>query len=128
MNNDIFQPSSLVVVVDDMPIMRTLVREALIDYGFKNIIEFGNGREAWNFLEKTKVDLVISDFNMPHLNGIELLRNIRKSELNLNLYFLMITTQNEEDIILEALELKADNFIVKPFTPEKLKKKLSKKP
>lgn len=127
-----FDPEKTVLIVDDMPMMRNLVKEALLSLGFKKSHEEPDGASAWNFLEKSgqvnstpTVQLIVSDFNMPKLNGIDLLEKVRGSESLKKTPFVLLTTQNEEDIILRALELKANNFIIKPFITEDFKKKLA---
>lgn len=115
-----------VLVVDDFPTMRRIVKNLLKQIGFEHIDEAENGQQA---LEKLKVGgygLVITDWNMPVMEGIDLLRNIRKTEGIKDIPVLMVTAEAEKEKVIEAIKAGVDNYIVKPFTAEVLKEKLEK--
>jgi two-component system chemotaxis response regulator CheY len=113
-----------ILVVDDLKSMRTEVKDLLRQMGFKQIIEAQDGKEAMSLLETTPVDFIISDWNMPNADGLELLRHVRNHVAYGDLPFLMVTAVAERNNVLEAVEAKVSNYIVKPFAPETLEKKI----
>ncbi len=116
-----------VLVVDDFPTMRRIVKNLLKQLGFENIDEAEDGGQAMQRLKSGNYGLVISDWNMPNVEGIELLRNVRKETEPLkNIPFLMVTAEAEKEKVIEAIKAGVDNYIVKPFTAEILKEKLEK--
>ncbi len=116
-----------VLVVDDFATMRRIIKNILLQLGFKNIIEADDGTTAWDLLDKgEQVDLVISDWNMPKMTGIELLKKVRADERFKDLPFLMVTAEAQKENIVEAVKYRVSQYIVKPFTPETLKEKLEK--
>ncbi len=121
-----YDPNMLVLVVDDFSTMRRIVKNILRQLGFNNIIEADDGTTAWEVLQKQKIDFIISDWNMPQMTGIELLRKVRADEKFADLPFLMVTAEAQQENILEAAQAKVSNYIVKPFTADTLKKKIDK--
>ncbi len=117
-----------ILVVDDFPTMRRIVKNLLNQLGFKNIEEAEDGQQAYNkLMSDPDFKLVVSDWNMPNMEGIELLKKIRQSEEPLkSIPFLMITAEAEKEKVIEAIKSGVDNYIVKPFTAEVLKEKLEK--
>jgi two-component system chemotaxis response regulator CheY len=116
-----------VLVVDDFPTMRRIVKNLLKQIGFENIDEAEDGMQALNKLKSGNYGLVVSDWNMPNMEGIDLLRNIRQEAEPLkNIPFLMVTAEAEKEKVIEAIKAGVDNYIVKPFTAEVLKEKLEK--
>ncbi len=116
-----------ILVVDDFPTMRRIVKNLLNQLGFKNIEEAEDGAQAYSKLQSGEFSLVVSDWNMPNMEGIELLRRVRQSTEPLcNIPFLMVTAEAEKDKVIEAIKSGVDNYIVKPFTLEVLKEKLEK--
>jgi two-component system, chemotaxis family, chemotaxis protein CheY len=115
-----------ILVVDDFSTMRRIIKNILRQLGFNNIIEADDGSSAWESLNKDKIDFVISDWNMPKMPGIELLRKVRSSEEFANLPFLMVTAEAQQENIIEAVQAKVSNYIVKPFTAETLGQKIDK--
>ncbi|MBF0505285.1 MAG: chemotaxis response regulator CheY [Nitrospirae bacterium] len=116
-----------VLVVDDFPTMRRIVKNLLKQLGFENIDEAEDGTQALQRLKGGNYGLVISDWNMPNMEGIELLRNVRKEADPLkSIPFLMVTAEAEKEKVIEAIKAGVDNYIVKPFTAEILKEKLEK--
>ncbi|MGB9712232.1 MAG: chemotaxis response regulator CheY [Dissulfurimicrobium sp.] len=115
-----------VMIVDDFATMRRIVKNILIQIGFKNFIEADDGSTAWDILQKEKVDLVISDWNMPKMPGIDLLKKIRADERFADLPFIMVTAEAQKENIIEAVKARVSNYIVKPFTPETLSEKIEK--
>ncbi len=115
-----------VLVVDDFATMRRIVKNILSQLGFKNFIEADDGSVAWEILQKEKVDFIVSDWNMPKMPGIELLKKVRADEKLKDIPFLMVTAEAQKENIIEAVKAKVSNYIVKPFTPETLGEKIEK--
>ncbi|OEU69731.1 MAG: two-component system response regulator [Desulfuromonadales bacterium C00003068] len=116
-----------VLVIDDSSTMRKIVSRALRQAGldFDEILEAADGQEALNLLENENVDLILSDINMPNMDGIEFLRQKREIDGIKNIPVVMITTEGGADIIGEAKELGAAGNIKKPFTPDKINEVIS---
>jgi two-component system, chemotaxis family, chemotaxis protein CheY len=115
-----------VLVVDDFTTMRRIIRNILRDLGFGNVIDAEDGAAAVKILETQKVDIVISDWNMPTMNGLELLKWVRANGATRNLPFLMVTAESQKENIMEAVKAKVSNYVVKPFTAQSLAEKLQK--
>ena len=115
-----------VLVVDDFSTMRRIIKNILRQIGFNNIVEADDGTTAWDVLNRDKIDFVISDWNMPKMAGIDLLRKVRASEEYGKLPFLMVTAEAQQENIIEAVQAKVSNYIVKPFTAETLGAKIDK--
>ena len=115
-----------VLIVDDFSTMRRIIKNILRQLGFNNIVEADDGTAAWEILSKDQIDFIISDWNMPQMTGIELLRKVRASEEFGDLPFLMVTAEAQQENIIEAVQAKVSNYIVKPFTPETLGQKIDK--
>jgi two-component system chemotaxis response regulator CheY len=115
-----------VLVVDDFSTMRRIVKNILRQLGFENILEADDGMNALDVLRSQCVDFIISDWNMPRLSGIELLKAVRTSEEWKDLPFLMVTAEGQKENVIEAVKAKVSNYIVKPFTPETLTEKIKK--
>ncbi len=122
-----FDPGNMkVLVVDDFATMRRIIKNILLQLGFKNILEADDGTTAWDILNKEQVDLIISDWNMPKMSGIELLKKVRADDRFKDLPFLMVTAEAQKENIVEAVKHRVSQYIVKPFTPETLQEKLNK--
>jgi len=115
-----------ILVVDDFSTMRRIIKNILRQLGFTNIVEADDGSTAWEMLNKERIDFVISDWNMPQMPGIDLLRKVRGSEELGSLPFLMVTAEAQQENIIEAVQAKVSNYIVKPFTAETLGQKIDK--
>ncbi|MCA1986796.1 MAG: chemotaxis response regulator CheY [Desulfovibrio sp.] len=115
-----------ILVVDDFSTMRRIIKNILRQLGFNTIEEADDGSTAWEMLNKGGIDFIISDWNMPTMTGIELLRKVRASEEFQDLPFLMVTAEAQQENVIEAVQAKVSNYIVKPFTAETLKQKIDK--
>ncbi len=113
-----------VLVVDDFATMRRIVKGVLKELGFKNVIEAENGKAALSELKKEEIGLVISDWNMPEMTGIDLLKAVRANDQYKELPFIMVTAEGQKNNVIEAVKAGVTNYIVKPFTPETLRQKL----
>lgn len=125
-----FAPNTRFLVVDDFAMMRKIVKKILIDdLGYKNFQEGFNGKHAWELLldqhsKGTPFDVVISDWNMPELMGVELLKKCRSHDHYKKIPFMLVTAESELSQIKEALSLGVSEYVLKPFTPAILKQKL----
>lgn len=115
-----------VLVADDMMSMRNIVKRALLDIGYKDIHDAVNGEEALEKLKSGGFGLVLLDWNMPIMSGIELLRIIRADPGLQTLPVLMITAEAKMDNIMEAVQTGVSDYLVKPFSSQALQEKLEK--
>ena len=115
-----------VLVVDDMSTMRRMVKNVLKQIGFSDMVEAKNGQDALNKLKTNDISLIVSAWNMPVMQGIELLRAVRADAAIKHLPFLMVTTEAQKENIIEAVQAGVSNYVVKPFTAEALQGKLKK--
>jgi len=115
-----------ILVVDDFATMRKVIRNLLKQGGFENIVEAEDGVAALKILQSQKVDFVISDWNMPNMSGLELLKAVRGSDDLKELPFLMVTAEALKDNVVAAVKAGVSNYIVKPFTAEVLTEKIEK--
>ena len=113
-----------VLVVDDFATMRRIVKNVLKQIGFTKIVEADDGSTALAVLKNDKVDLIISDWNMPKVSGLELLKAVRSDESMKDMPFLMVTAEGQKDNIVQAVQAGVSNYVVKPFTPETIQEKL----
>jgi two-component system, chemotaxis family, chemotaxis protein CheY len=119
-------PALRFLVVDDFSTMRRIVRNLLKELGYTNAEEAEDGSVALNRLKTEKFDFVVSDWNMPVMTGIELLRQIRADPALKTLPVLMVTAEARKENIIEAAQCGANGYIVKPFTAATLDEKLTK--
>lgn len=115
-----------VLVVDDAATMRRIVRSLLRELGIKNVREAEDGEAAFENLKLQKADLVVSDWTMPKMTGIELLRAIRQDSTLKDTPVLMVTAESKKENIMEAVQAGVTNYIVKPFNSKTLEEKLNK--
>jgi two-component system chemotaxis response regulator CheY len=113
-----------VLVVDDFATMRRILKGVLKEIGFTKIIEADDGSTALAVLKKDKVGLIVSDWNMPEVTGLELLKAVRGDEFMKNVPFLMVTAEGQKDSVVQAVQAGVDNYVVKPFTADTIKEKL----
>ncbi|MDA8053112.1 MAG: chemotaxis response regulator CheY [Deltaproteobacteria bacterium] len=118
--------SMKILVVDDFSTMRRIIKNILKQIGFANVDEAENGQVALSKIADGNYDFVISDWNMPEINGIELLKSVRANETTKDLPFLMVTAEAKKENVVEAVKAGVNNYIVKPFTAETLQEKISK--
>ena len=115
-----------ILIVDDFATMRKVIRNLLKQGGFENVVEAEDGVAALKVLESQKVDFIISDWNMPNMSGLELLKAVRGSDDLKELPFLMVTAEALKDNVVAAVKAGVSNYIVKPFTAEVLNEKIEK--
>jgi len=115
-----------ILIVDDLPTMRRIIKNLLRDLGFNNTSEADDGTTALPMLQGGGYDLLITDWNMPGMQGIDLLRHVRADDKLNSLTVLMVTAEQKPEQIDEAAQAGVDGYIVKPFTAKTLKEKLDK--
>lgn len=115
-----------ILIVDDMSTMRRVIKSILGQLGYTNLEEAENGKEALSKLSHEQYDFVMTDWNMPEMDGLELVKAIRQDPKLKDLPVLMVTAEAKKENVLEALKSGVNNYIVKPFTAETLKEKIEK--
>lgn len=121
-----FDLKTKVLVVDDMLTMRKIIIKVCKELGFTDIVEAPDGAQAWKVISESPapIQLVISDWNMPNLSGLELLKKVRADGKLKALPFIMVTAEAEQHQIVEAIKAGVNSYVVKPFTADTLKTKL----
>jgi two-component system chemotaxis response regulator CheY len=114
------------LIVDDSSVMRKIVERALRQAGLDQLVvhEAGNGTEGLELLKVKQVDLILSDINMPSMDGLEFLRQIRAQDLAPGVPVVMITTESSEEHVKQAIQSGAQGYIRKPFTAEQVKERV----
>ena len=115
-----------ILVVDDFATMRKVIKNLLKQIGYINIVEADDGVAALRILKSQKVDFIISDWNMPNMNGLEFLKAVRADNELSGLPFLMVTAEALKENVVLAVKAGVSNYIVKPFTAEVLSEKIGK--
>lgn len=113
-----------VLVVDDFATMRKIVRNILKQIGFEDIVEAEDGNAALQLIKNDQVGLVVTDWNMPNMSGLDLLRQIRRNPQTADLPVLMVTAEGLKENVMEAVKAGVSNYVVKPFTAEVLQEKI----
>jgi len=116
--------SMKILVVDDFSTMRRIVKNILRQLEFTHIVEADDGSTGLEILQKEKIDMVVSDWNMPKMTGLELLKAVRADDALKDIPFLMVTAEAQQENIIEAVKAGVSNYIVKPFTAETLGEKI----
>jgi len=113
------------LVVDDSSTMRRIIKNTLARLGYKDVLEGADGLQGWDALDANPdVEMLITDWNMPEMNGLELVKKVRADERFVDLPIIMVTTEGGKAEVITALKAGVNNYIVKPFTPQVLKEKL----
>lgn len=115
-----------IIIVDDFATMRRIVKNILKQIGFNNIEEADDGATALPLIKTQNFDLIVSDWNMPQMSGLELLKAVRADDQLKDTPFLMVTAEAQKENIIEAVKAKVSNYIIKPFTAETLAEKIKK--
>lgn len=115
-----------VMVVDDQTSMRAMIRRALQDIGFRDIRDKPGAVEALPAIKADRVHLVISDYNMPDMDGLEFLKAVRGDPVIGKTVFIMLTGSADKDVVQKAAALGVNNYVVKPFAPAVLKEKIER--
>ncbi|MGX2984417.1 chemotaxis response regulator CheY [Helicobacter sp. 23-1048] len=113
------------LVVDDSSTMRRIIKNTLQRLGYEDILEAEHGVEAWEQLDKVEgINVLITDWNMPEMNGLDLVKKTRADARYKDIPIIMVTTEGGKAEVITALKAGVNNYIVKPFTPQVLKEKL----
>jgi two-component system chemotaxis response regulator CheY len=121
-----FPSDAKILTVDDMATMRKIIKSILAQLGYKNVDEAENGVDALMKLKQQKYDLVLLDWNMPEMEGITMLKEMRKDPQLKDIPVIMVTAEAKKENVLQAIQAGANNYIVKPFKAETLKEKMDK--
>ena len=114
-----------VLFVDDSPTMRRILQNSLNKIGYDDLIAAENGVDALEKLEGVDVDLIVTDWNMPEMNGEQLVVKLREDPKYKDTPILMVTTRGMKEDVITAVKIGVNGYVVKPFTPEVLNKKIS---
>ena len=115
-----------ILIVDDFSTMRRIIKNLLNELGFANTVEADDGATAFPILQEGGIDFLITDWNMPGMQGIDLLKQVRADEKLKSLPVMMVTAEQKREQIVEAAQAGVNGYIVKPFTAQTLKEKLDK--
>ncbi len=115
-----------VLVVDDSMVMRRIIRKHLEAMGFKSVLEASDGKKALAVLGRDEIGLILSDWCMQGMHGIELLKKVRADRKLENIPFIMVSAEAQPHLIMEAIRARVDQYIVKPFTKETLRANIEK--
>lgn len=124
-----FDPNAKFLVIDDFKTMRSIVKRTLQTMGYSNVEEAEDGAKAHEMILKSLInnqpyDCIVSDWNMPNMSGLELLKKVRENSSTKDVPFMLVTAENEQKQVIEAAKAGVSNYIVKPFTPADFQKKL----
>jgi two-component system chemotaxis response regulator CheY len=114
------------LVVDDFSTMRRIIKNLLHDLGYPNVTEADDGKTALPMLQQGSFDFLISDWNMPGMSGLDLVKAVRSDEKLKKMPVLMLTAEAKREQIIEAAQAGVNGYVIKPFTAETLKEKLDK--
>lgn len=113
-----------ILVVDDSATMRRIIKNSLGNLGYMDLLEAEDGAAAWDIMGKEDIKVLVTDWNMPIMNGLELVKKVRAEERYADVPIIMVTTEGGKTEVITALKAGVNNYIVKPFTPQVLKDKL----
>ncbi|MFK5984285.1 MAG: response regulator [Pseudomonadota bacterium] len=117
-------PKTKILLVDDMSSMRGVIKLFLADADYLNIVEASDGQKALQVLECNKIDLIISDWDMPQMTGLDLLKAVNTNDKFKDIPFLMLTATSKTEKVQSAIEAGVSDYIAKPFRPKTLIKKI----
>jgi two-component system chemotaxis response regulator CheY len=121
------EPNMKILIADDMPVMRKIIKQLLKQLGYNNFVEVENGDEAYKTLQaQPDIEFIFSDWNMPEMTGLEFLITVRRDARFKHLPFLMITAEAEKENIIEAVKAGVSNYVVKPFNQVVLAEKMNR--
>lgn len=115
-----------ILVVDDFLTMRRIIINLLRQLGFNNVVEAADGKQALERVHEEPIDLIVSDWNMPNMTGIEFLKHVRADEKTKKIPFIMVTAEGKKENVIAAVHAGVSNYIVKPFNAATLKEKMVK--
>ena len=113
-----------IILIEDFPFMRRIIRNCLLELGFVNILEADDGSTGLDIINREKAELIISDYDLPDMSGIELLKVVQSSDELKDIPFLMVMKETQADEIIGLLDQETQDFIIKPFTADMLGRKI----
>ncbi len=113
-----------IILIEDFPFMRRIIRNCLLELGFVNILEADDGSTGLDIINRKKAELIISDYDLPDMSGIELLKVVQSSDELKDIPFLMVTKETQADEIIGLIDQETQDFIIKPFTADMLGRKI----
>jgi len=113
-----------ILIVEDSPTMRRIVKNTLKRIGYSEFEEAEDGLAALTKLAESKVDFIITDWNMPEMNGLDFIQRVKKNTDYADIPILMVTTRSVEQDVVQALQAGAASYIIKPFTPQVMREKI----
>jgi two-component system, chemotaxis family, chemotaxis protein CheY len=113
-----------ILVVDDSSTMRRIIINTLNKIGYSDYAEAANGREGVEKLAAVPIDMIITDWNMPEMSGVDFIRAVRANDQTKHLPVIMVTTNAAQEDIVQALDAGVNNYVVKPFTPDTIKERI----
>ncbi len=113
-----------IILIEDFPFMRRIIRNCLLELGFVNILEADDGSTGLDIMNRKKAELIISDYDLPDMSGIELLKVVQSSDELKDIPFLMVTKETQVDEIFGLIDPETQDFIIKPFTADMLGRKI----
>lgn len=119
-------PVPRILVVDDSPTMRRIIVNTLNRIGYSDMVEAADGREALSRMKNESFDLIITDWNMPKMDGMTLVKILRRTQGYHDVPILMVTTRSIEEDIVAAIKAGVNSYVIKPFTPAVLEEKIDK--
>ena len=114
----------VILLAEDSDFQREAAKSVLNGLGFDRVIEASNGMEAFKYIQKRKVDLIISDWEMPEVDGLELFEKMKSSSLIVDIPFILLTITDDKEKIIQAVKKGINHYIIKPILPKVLKKKI----
>jgi two-component system, chemotaxis family, chemotaxis protein CheY len=113
-----------IILIEDFPFMRRIIKNCLLELGFVNILEADDGSTGLDIINREKAELIISDYDLPDMSGIELLKVVQSSDKLKDIPFLMVIKEAQADEIVHLLDSETQDLIIKPFTADMLGRKI----
>ncbi|MFL0796552.1 MAG: response regulator [Cellvibrionaceae bacterium] len=115
-----------VLIVDDMESIRNVINGCLRELGVEHTVQANNGEAAWKLLNETRIDMIVCDWDMPQVSGIEFLNMVRNAEEHSHIPFLMLTAESEKEKVSRAIKAGVSDYLTKPFQPKELEYRVIK--
>ncbi len=113
-----------ILIVDDSPTMRRILQNSLKHLGYEDVGEAENGREALSMLHVDQYNFIVTDWNMPEMDGLAFVKTVKEESEFAAIPILMVTTRSQQEDVIEAMQAGVNNYVIKPFTPQVLKQKI----
>ena len=113
-----------ILLVDDSPTMRRILQNSLKHLGYEDVSEAENGRDALSMLHADQYNFIVTDWNMPEMDGLTFVKTVKTESEFSDIPILMVTTRSQQEDVIEAMRAGVNNYVIKPFTPQVLKQKI----